>query len=257
MKRNKERETAWEFDDPTPTKSSRTLQRKTQQFCRQVQRALNLALAERIAVDVECDLFVENVLPPRTDGPDRVERYKQAGSSHLPAHPAAVLRDPLSPGSASAADGGHRHEYRNANERNSGLQWKDIDFEQATLTIQRSVVGRFEDETKTLASASVLPLHGMLIGELHAWQAREKDVNGWLFGNIDTVRPYHADSLRKDHLAPAGRKAGIPNLGWHNFRHTYRARLGSSGATPELQQKLMRHSSIDMTMKYGQNNMLD
>jgi len=138
-----------------------------------------------------------------------------------------------------------------------GLQWKDIDFEQATLTIERSVVGKYEDETKTLASASVLPLHETLIQELRAWQAREKDVNGWLFGNIDTGRPYHADSLRQDHLAPAGKKAGIPNLGWHNFRHTYRKRLGDSGATPEVQQKLMRHSSIDMTMKYGQNHMLD
>ena len=82
-------------------------------------------------------------------------------------------------------------------------------------------------------------------------------MNGWLFGNIDTGRPYHRVSLQKDHLIPAGRKAGIPNLGWHSFRHTYRARLGSSGATPEVQQKLMRHSSIDMTMKYGQNHMLD
>jgi integrase len=79
----------------------------------------------------------------------------------------------------------------------------------------------------------------------------------WLFGNLDTGRPYHADSLRQDHLAPAGKKAGIPNLGWHNFRHTYRARLGSSGAAPEVQQKLMRHSSIEMTMKYGQNHMMD
>lgn len=74
MKRKRERETAWEFDDSTPIKeiyenhsglegSSRNLQRKTQQFCRQVQRALNLALAERIAGDVECDLFVEEVSP--------------------------------------------------------------------------------------------------------------------------------------------------------------------------------------------------
>ena len=138
-----------------------------------------------------------------------------------------------------------------------GLQWKDIEFEQRTLTIERSVVGKYEDETKTLASASVLPLHEMLIQELRAWQARERDVNGWLFGNIDTGRPYHADSLRQDHLAPAGKKAGIPNLGWHNFRHTYRKLLGDSGATPEVQQKLMRHSSIDMTMRYGQNHMLD
>jgi integrase len=138
-----------------------------------------------------------------------------------------------------------------------GLRWTDIDFEQATLAIERSVVGKYEDETKTLASASVLPLHDLLIQELRAWQAREESVGGWLFGNIDTGRPYHADSLRQDHLAPAGRKAGIPNLGWHNFRHTYRARLGDSGATPEVQQKLMRHSSIDMTMRYGKNHMLD
>lgn len=138
-----------------------------------------------------------------------------------------------------------------------GLKWTDIDFAHATLSIERSVVGKYEGETKTLSSASMLPLHEALIQELRAWQAREKSVNGWLFGNIDTGRPYHRVSLQKDHLIPAGRKAGIPNLGWHSFRHTYRARLGSSGATPEVQQKLMRHSSIDMTMKYGQNHMLD
>jgi integrase len=138
-----------------------------------------------------------------------------------------------------------------------GLKWMDIDFEQATLTIERSVVGKHEDETKTVASASVLPLHEILIRELRVWQGKEKSVNGWLFGNMDTGRPYHADSLRQDHLGPAGKEAGIPNLGWHSFRHTYRARLGSSGAAPEVQQKLMRHSSIEMTMKYGQNQMLD
>lgn len=82
-------------------------------------------------------------------------------------------------------------------------------------------------------------------------------MNGWIFGNIDTGRLYHADSLRQDHLAPAGRKAGIPNLGWHAFRHTNRSRLGNSGVALEVQQKLMRHSSIDMTMKYGRNAMLN
>ena len=138
-----------------------------------------------------------------------------------------------------------------------GLRWQDVDFSQATLTIQRSVVGKHEDETKTLASEAVLPLHVVLIQELRAWKSREESVNGWLFGNIDTGRPYHADSLRQDHLAPAGRKAGIPNLGWHAFRHTYRSRLGNSGVALEVQQKLMRHSSINMTMKYGQNAMLD
>jgi len=137
-----------------------------------------------------------------------------------------------------------------------GLRWEDVNFAQRTVTIQRSSVGKYEGETKTLASADVLPLHEVLIQELEAWNAREESVNGWLFGNIDTGRPYHADSLRQKHLSPAGKKIGIPNLGWHAFRHTYRSRLGDFGVAPEVQQKLMRHSSIDMTMKYGQNAML-
>jgi ribosome-binding factor A len=42
---------------------SRKLQRKTQQFCRQVQRALNLALAEGAGEFLDCDIFVEQVSP--------------------------------------------------------------------------------------------------------------------------------------------------------------------------------------------------
>jgi integrase len=94
-----------------------------------------------------------------------------------------------------------------------GLKWADIDLGQATLTIERSVVGKYEDETKTQASASILPLHETLIVELTAWLMTEKSVNGWLFGNIDTGRPYHADSLRQDHLAPAGKESGYPESG--------------------------------------------
>lgn len=41
-------------------------QRKTQQFCRQVQRALNLALADSSVAGIGCDLFVDEVSP----GPD-------------------------------------------------------------------------------------------------------------------------------------------------------------------------------------------
>jgi hypothetical protein len=35
----------------------------------------------------------------------------------------------------------------------------------------------------------------------------------WLFPNVDTGRPFHADSLRDDHLHPAGQTIGVPNLG--------------------------------------------
>jgi ribosome-binding factor A len=43
--------------------SGRQAERKTRQFCRQVQRALNLALAQRHVDDGLNDLFVEDVSP--------------------------------------------------------------------------------------------------------------------------------------------------------------------------------------------------
>jgi ribosome-binding factor A len=43
--------------------SGRQVERKARQFCRQVQRALNLALADRRAGDGLNDLFVEDVSP--------------------------------------------------------------------------------------------------------------------------------------------------------------------------------------------------
>jgi len=45
---------------------NRQAQRKTQQFCLQVQRALNLALADASVGEIGCDLFVDEVSP----GPD-------------------------------------------------------------------------------------------------------------------------------------------------------------------------------------------
>ena len=48
-------------------------------------------------------------------------------------------------------------------------------------------------------------------------------------------------------------KIGLPKLGWHAFR----ARLSELGRSLEVQQKLMRHASIDMTTRYGRNSMLN
>ena len=82
-------------------------------------------------------------------------------------------------------------------------------------------------------------------------------MKGCLFGNLDTGKPYHADTMRQRHLNRVAATIGLPKLGWHAFRHTYRARLAELGLPLEVQQKLMRHASIDMTTKYGRNSMLD
>ena len=117
------------------------------------------------------------------------------------------------------------------------------------------VNGRVED-TKTEASEDELPLHSEMVRVLREWREAEPPVNGWLFGNLDTGKPYHSDTIRQRHLNRAAAEIGLPKLGWHAFRHTYRARLSKLRLPLEVQQKLMRHASIDMTARYGRSSML-
>lgn len=49
-------------DEPSDPSSNRQRERKVRQFCRQVQRALNLALADRVCDGIN-DLFVDEVSP--------------------------------------------------------------------------------------------------------------------------------------------------------------------------------------------------
>jgi integrase len=54
-----------------------------------------------------------------------------------------------------------------------------------------------------------------LVRVLREWKDAELPVNGWLFGNIDTGKPYHADTMRQRHLnkAAASPEIGLPKLG--------------------------------------------
>jgi integrase len=125
------------------------------------------------------------------------------------------------------------------------------------MSIHRSQVGQHTGDTKTEGSEEELPIHEDLYAILEAWRDEQTidsvhtPVNGWLFGNILTGRPFWGGTLQQDHLVPAGQKVGIPNLGWHDFRHTYRAMMDQEKLTPEEQRILMRHESIAQTLKYG------
>jgi integrase len=136
-----------------------------------------------------------------------------------------------------------------------GLRWDDIDLDKGILNINRSVVGMHADTTKTAASNDDLPLHDKLVAALRAWRKDEVVIEGWLFGSPMTSRPYHRDSLLVAYLRPAGKAVGLPKLGWHSFRHTYRAMMRDLELPMEVQQRLMRHADIRTTSQYGGRKM--
>ena len=59
-------------------------------------------------------------------------------------------------------------------------------------------------------------------------------------------------------LRPAGEKMGIAGLGFHTFRHTYRAWLDAAGAFIGVQQRLMRHAQSSTTLNtYGGDGLME
>jgi integrase len=104
------------------------------------------------------------------------------------------------------------------------LCWTDFDFKRSVVLIQRSAVGKRLNKLKTEYSQDEVPIERGFILELRKWQALCLDSEGhWLFPSPVTGRPYHADSIRTDYLVPTGLKLGLGRIGFHTFRHTYRA----------------------------------
>ena len=138
-----------------------------------------------------------------------------------------------------------------------GLRWTDFDFKRSAVLILRSAVGKRLNKLKTECSQDEVPLERGFIVELKKWQALCLESEGqWLFPSPATGRPLHADSIRADYLVPTGLQLGLGRIGFHTFRHTYRAWLDETGAPVGVQQNLMRHAHISTTMDlYGNASM--
>ena len=143
--------------------------------------------------------------------------------------------------------------FRFANQRNPGFTLDGFRFQaiggSGSTISGRETAQQVEDEV----FAGRVPIERGFILELKKWQALCLDTaEHWLFPSPVTGRPYHADSMRNDYLVPTGLKLGLGRIGFHTFRHTYRAWLDETGAPVGVQQKLMRHAHVSTTMdQYG------
>ncbi len=110
---------------------------------------------------------------------------------------------------------------------------------------------------KTKYSKKQLPLDSAVIALLRNWrQVSEFNSDGdWVWGSpwVAGAMPYYPNAIQFNYIRPAGKQAGLgDNIGWHTFRHTYRAWLDQTKAPMTVQKDLMRHADIKTTMNvYG------
>jgi integrase len=137
-----------------------------------------------------------------------------------------------------------------------GLKWRDIDFDQAKVSIRRRWYRgdlSDEDETKTEASNAELRLSPAMLAEFKLRYPGPHKRELFIFlADGEHVPPDDRDLLRFE-FRPILKRLGLyyPGFGWHAFRRqniTWRQQLG--GATPLEAQKAARHASLDMTYLY-------
>jgi integrase len=138
----------------------------------------------------------------------------------------------------------------------AGLRWSDFDWGKQEVMIQRSVIANRIDAVKTKRSKSRLPLDPALIALLREWRAitEFKAESDWVWASpfVAGQMPYYSNAVQRDYIIPAAKLAGLGKLGWHDFRHTYRAWMGQSQTPLTVQKDLMRHADIKTTMNvYG------
>ncbi|HEV2351405.1 MAG TPA: tyrosine-type recombinase/integrase [Terriglobia bacterium] len=64
----------------------------------------------------------------------------------------------------------------------------------------------------------------------------------------DNGKPRWHGIMLTDHSKPAAGRAGIRNVGWHTFRHTFSSILHQAGTNMAVQKELLRHADIQTTM---------
>lgn len=155
------------------------------------------------------------------------------------------------------------------------LKWKDVDFENATLNIDKAITITFQfddngeriskttivSDPKTSCSVAILPIPNKLLEILRLWYNLQKeksekvgvnlvDKNAFVFANDDgTVRTYYGTKAIYYRFL-RNNKLDNKEFHFHALRHTFGTMLKDNAEDLYKIQMLLRHASAKTTERY-------
>jgi integrase len=133
-----------------------------------------------------------------------------------------------------------------------GLEWRDINFDERTINVTRSIVCGVVGHCKTESSQKPVPVHRLIVETLLKWREQQpyRKPEDWVFASRHNRgrKPLRGQSILRKFIRPKAQELGIQkHFGWHTFRHTY-STLEKRGTEFKVMQELLRHSSLRSTL---------
>lgn len=141
-----------------------------------------------------------------------------------------------------------------------GLRWQDVDLERGTATVKQQLSRAGEhpsfSEPKTAHGARIVSLPESLVVALRkakSVEEEERKAYGKDYQNYDLVwhvpggRPINPRNLNRQFKSLL-KKAGLPDMRFHDLRHTHATILLQAGTHPKVVQERLGHSQIAVTM---------
>jgi integrase len=136
-----------------------------------------------------------------------------------------------------------------------GLKWDDIDLAAGILTVRRALKEVNGDlligDVKSSYSRRVINIPEFSIRTLEKHRSNQNELGltqfNWVFTDTKggLVRP---QNMIRRSFKPILKKAGLPDIRFHDLRHTHSTLLLSQGVNPKLVQERLGHSSISITL---------